>query len=492
MTLRENMKKNGEDILTVAFIVCMTLSIMFIGDNMEFSGVGYATKAITFSAVVCDVAPTIDSYYPELNASVDEGSSQVFNITYSDACNDTSELTVTWYFDGSSLIGYNESFTYSPSYNDSGSHTINVTVSDGAFITNLQWDFTVNNIVYCGDNVCEGSESCSNCPGDCGVCPSGGGSGGSRREEPTEETEEEEPREEQPVPIEELESVENPLEDILMEQNELVNEMGLFDELKEQSDELDKLIEGLNSAIISGNKAEYDEIKAKIDEFLKDKIKSIKIIKQRTLTQDDVNAVLIDMRKNVTIEKQSILNDKDYDSDQKAKYDLYKSELMGLIIEHKVIELTYYDGKERKAMQIKKKIINQGKLLKNVRVIMNIPKLVAPDVSYLEIMPDNYRIVEYDPIVEWVFDEIRKKEVKDISVLVKRDFMIDYAEDVKLIIAIEPEVPVELIEEKKVICENVYVCLIKVVILLILTIFVLFILGKKKIRKLDKNKKAEE
>ncbi len=31
---------------------------------------------------------------------------------------------------------------------------------------------------FCGDGNCDGGEDCSNCPADCGVCPSGGGGGG--------------------------------------------------------------------------------------------------------------------------------------------------------------------------------------------------------------------------------------------------------------------------------------------------------------------------
>ena len=33
-------------------------------------------------------------------------------------------------------------------------------------------------VPVCGDDLCEGSESCSNCPADCGTCNTGGGGGG--------------------------------------------------------------------------------------------------------------------------------------------------------------------------------------------------------------------------------------------------------------------------------------------------------------------------
>ncbi len=48
-------------------------------------------------------------------------------------------------------------------------------------VTNL--NLTVDSpppiLVVCGDNICNGGETCSTCPGDCGTCSTGGNTGGS-------------------------------------------------------------------------------------------------------------------------------------------------------------------------------------------------------------------------------------------------------------------------------------------------------------------------
>jgi hypothetical protein len=49
-------------------------------------------------------------------------------------------------------------------------------------ISGLKYSGVVEDILYCGDNICYSDEFCSNCPGDCGACsgsPGSGGGGGS-------------------------------------------------------------------------------------------------------------------------------------------------------------------------------------------------------------------------------------------------------------------------------------------------------------------------
>ncbi|UCD03363.1 MAG: PKD domain-containing protein, partial [Candidatus Aenigmatarchaeota archaeon] len=109
---------------------------------------GYGgTDTETFQVTVNDVnrPPNIDSFTPtDTTPSVDEGSSLSFSVTASDPDGDT--LSYTWKLDGAN-VGTGNSYTYSPGFADSGTHTVSVTVSDGNGGTDTQsWTVTVNNV----------------------------------------------------------------------------------------------------------------------------------------------------------------------------------------------------------------------------------------------------------------------------------------------------------------------------------------------------------
>ena len=66
-----------------------------------------------------------------------------YDVTASDLNND--ELTYAWKLDGVE-IGNKNYFEYQTTYEDAGSHTIKVSVSDGTFETENIWSVTVNNV----------------------------------------------------------------------------------------------------------------------------------------------------------------------------------------------------------------------------------------------------------------------------------------------------------------------------------------------------------
>ena len=68
-------------------------------------------------------------------------------ITFSVVASDLNEdiLSYLWKLDGEN-IGNEETVQYESTYEDSGSHTIKVTVSDGIFDTEKIWSVTVNNL----------------------------------------------------------------------------------------------------------------------------------------------------------------------------------------------------------------------------------------------------------------------------------------------------------------------------------------------------------
>ncbi|RLE37980.1 hypothetical protein DRJ17_05345, partial [Candidatus Woesearchaeota archaeon] len=90
-------------------------------------------------------SPTIDSYYPtDLNPSIQENSSLLFNVTASDPNGDI--LSYSWKLDGVE-VSTTTSYTYTPGFNDAGNHVLNVTVSDPLLNSASQaWSVKVINV----------------------------------------------------------------------------------------------------------------------------------------------------------------------------------------------------------------------------------------------------------------------------------------------------------------------------------------------------------
>jgi PGF-pre-PGF domain-containing protein len=70
--------------------------------------------------------------------------------------------------------------SFTPTDDDVGTHSMRISVSESVCnLTDFEdIMFTIVEAAVCGNGVCEFSESCSNCPQDCGECPGGGGGGG--------------------------------------------------------------------------------------------------------------------------------------------------------------------------------------------------------------------------------------------------------------------------------------------------------------------------
>jgi len=87
-------------------------------------------------------APVIDSYYPLTDLAINDGGSQLFNVTYHDP--DGDSLTVEWLLDGS-FVGSNDNYTFTADPDSSGIYNITVVVSDGQTETSHEWTLTVRN-----------------------------------------------------------------------------------------------------------------------------------------------------------------------------------------------------------------------------------------------------------------------------------------------------------------------------------------------------------
>lgn len=89
-------------------------------------------------------APVIDSLKPQEKAiEIGETDTIVFEVGVSDLNDDV--LRYSWKLDGENM-GDESSYAYETTYEDSGSHTIKVSISDGIFDTENIWSVTVNNL----------------------------------------------------------------------------------------------------------------------------------------------------------------------------------------------------------------------------------------------------------------------------------------------------------------------------------------------------------
>ncbi len=89
-------------------------------------------------------APSITEYKPDTAAiTIDEANSASFEVKASDLNKDV--LSYLWKIDGVE-IGDKDSIDYKSTYDDAGSHTVKVIVSDGVNEAEKIWSLTVNNI----------------------------------------------------------------------------------------------------------------------------------------------------------------------------------------------------------------------------------------------------------------------------------------------------------------------------------------------------------
>jgi PKD repeat protein len=106
---------------------------------------GTVQQAWSVNVTNLNQAPTIVNFGPvTTDVTVAEESAQIFTVTASDPDGDT--LTYTWYNNDIPIPGQTgTSYTYGPTYNDSGSYVIKVGVSDGDLETFVTWNVTVSN-----------------------------------------------------------------------------------------------------------------------------------------------------------------------------------------------------------------------------------------------------------------------------------------------------------------------------------------------------------
>ena len=103
-----------------------------------------ASKEVLIIVNRKEEAPVLDSFSPEETIiEVDETGTVSFSVVASDLNDD--ELLYSWKLDGVE-VGDEDNVEYQTTYEDSGSHTVKVSVSDGLFDSEKIWSVTVNNV----------------------------------------------------------------------------------------------------------------------------------------------------------------------------------------------------------------------------------------------------------------------------------------------------------------------------------------------------------
>ncbi|MBN1896330.1 MAG: PKD domain-containing protein [Candidatus Aenigmarchaeota archaeon] len=105
---------------------------------------GYGETSFQLNVSDVNRVPSIDSYIPtDTTPEMDEGTSLFFSVTASDGDSDT--LTYEWKLNGT-IVSSISSYTYNPSYDDSGVYTVLATVSDGYDTDTQTWTVTVDDV----------------------------------------------------------------------------------------------------------------------------------------------------------------------------------------------------------------------------------------------------------------------------------------------------------------------------------------------------------
>jgi hypothetical protein len=89
-------------------------------------------------------APSISTWSPTGDVTMDEGEDQAFSVSASDP--DGNALSYLWYLDGAIIAEGGSSIVFTPGYDDSGPHVLEVQIWDGDLWVTQSWNVDVNNV----------------------------------------------------------------------------------------------------------------------------------------------------------------------------------------------------------------------------------------------------------------------------------------------------------------------------------------------------------
>jgi hypothetical protein len=126
----------------------------------------HASSIFVLEILDINEAPVLSYIGPQIAT---EGSLFLLDIDATDPENDILLFNdTTTLFQIGNLSGV---INFTPSIDQIGNYTINISVYDGEFYDYEVISFKIVRGPYCGDSFCGSEESCANCSNDCGSCP---------------------------------------------------------------------------------------------------------------------------------------------------------------------------------------------------------------------------------------------------------------------------------------------------------------------------------
>lgn len=361
---------------------CVNLSIGSYEDNSVHSvrvmvndSVGHSSVSNeVFFSINFNQAPVITGTYPGVN--IEEGMLLYidFNATDGDgdviAFSDNTEL-----FEINSQTGV---ISYNIGYSRAGDYTVRVTASDGYLSDSKDLILHIVNVPICGDNTCDSSESCYSCSSDC-TCPviGGGAVTGDSNTTTVNQTVNTSNVTASNVTLSNTTLVNNTVNVL---NNSLVNQSNTNSTIKHFNKTFSDLIVNytINSILSFNSTANFSVIEN--SEFLSD-----------NCTKPVINVDVLEINDSLV--------------------DVFSFRTVLQVSDGSNISL------------ITKNITNiNNESIVNFTVIEFIPKSYASSVSELVFHSNgNLVVIEDDPVVAWVFSELKPSESVSVSYEVKKD-----------------------------------------------------------------------
>lgn len=148
------------------------------------------------------------------------------------------------------------------------------------------------------------------------------------------------------------------------------------------------------------------------------------------------NVIIIDTTKGLEQTHLDVLREMNFNQDQKSYIDSKDPEKpVEVFLSSEDLKVTYMDNKEGFRTIITKTVKNIGdSFVDNLYVAENVPKNIAEHVSEVLFLPEDYGVIEEDPIVRWAVGDLNKTKSVKFKTIIKNLVSPEEATSIKFII----------------------------------------------------------
>ncbi|MFA5406514.1 MAG: C1 family peptidase [Candidatus Nanoarchaeia archaeon] len=393
---------------------------------------GSTNSSSTTFSINLNWAPTITT---TSDYNISEGDSLSIDFNATDPDND-----VLTFSDNSALFDINSItgiINWTAPYTSAGDYLITIIASDGFLSDTTSFNLIINDCSFCGNSVCDSNETCTSCPNDCGACQA----------PPS------------PAPIN------NPGTGVMVagqSLNEIIDEaIGISENLSSINDELNLIndlinLEGLDDLMINLT----NTLSMISNSSINNSTKASLLIQAKLLMNNITNSIPII---NVVNETELIINDTSITQELidsvNNKLNNSMISLNAPIIENKkVITITNKTTNETMTITVINNEFtnNQNESIFNFTLIENVPKSYALLASELNFSDTTHLvIIEDDPIIAWVFDELTPGQTINVGYKVSKDLTNNPDVSSRSIMASQLNINGELNNDPEIINDNV-------------------------------------